>query len=128
MATEREIPGRLPKLARRAFAALLLGSATALATPARAVQPDNLASLLPNLLPQGLHPVAVGRRLLADQNGPLTRTDCLARAGIESPVGPLAALRERVSADFGAGRIVMVDRWRLASTEAWLCAALASEA
>jgi hypothetical protein len=108
-------------LPRRALGAIALAACVA---PAGA---DRLATALRDVMPPGLDPLAVGRRLLAAPGAPSCRGDCLARAGVDTAL-PAAPLRARVAEDFADGRVVAVDGWRLSATEAWMCAALASTA
>jgi hypothetical protein len=118
--------GRRARLPRRAMAAgaALLG----LARPAAA--DTGLRAMLRTVLPPGLDPDGIGRLVAAQALDRPGRAVCLARAGAPAALWQAEGaarwdwVARQVAADFAAGRIVAVDGWQLAASEAWLCAAL----
>lgn len=68
---------------------------------------------------------AVGRRYLLTHPGERDFDDVVALLRAGSPRDPLSAVRRRVAEDFNRGRVIVVDGWVLARTEARLCGLLA---
>lgn len=112
-------------LSRRALAALA-GAGVVLGRRALAARSPTagLAGCLHALLPPGLDPAQLGAAVRA---GAAERPDlagCLAHAAVPAEAQGWGWVAPRVAADFAAGRTVAAAGWQLATTEAWLCAAL----
>lgn len=126
MAVEGTRNGNVTRRAALAGSFALLGSAALFAWPRPAAARD-LHAVLAGILPPGLNPSALGAAMCATarrEGAPLNAATCLRMAGVPGTSAGWSWVAAQVAEDFAEGRMVDVQGWQLAHTEAWLCAAL----